>query len=330
MVSNHCQQLLDNGLEYNVTYGDRLTNHLPMGLIALDRMGASTSQLDDFFQSYKTRLEPISPVATDESSHPPPQSHSRASSQEDTAQLQAYRQGYLEQIDASGLDATLRQALPLLIPGIAASGFHCLIRLAYAIEAKHTQEIACALAYWRLHYFSLGDIKPQVDSKPMTIMRMMGNVVRRHRFGAGVITDRMSEVIELPEYAEMEDQPSVLTIDAIADCAVRIYQMTRDFTMLHGVTGSHALQVILPWCDDQELALRYYWQALLVAYLTTGAVPLHPVSPQASEMTWDEVLGRCCHSLNDHLIKLCYSCWQLHRTFKDPRYLQVASGITRE
>ena len=329
MVSDHCGQLLDKGLQYNVFYGDRLSNHLPMTLIALDRIGASQAQLDQFYQAYVGRLEPLDDKA------PQPRSPSGDNPPDfaggvDTATLLGYRDDYLKQMDSIGLDATLQQSLPVLIPGMGSAGFHCLIRLSYAIQAQHLQEIAYALAYWRASYFPLGELRPRVDAKPMAVIRAMSNVVRRHRFGAGNIVDRMSEVVQLLALSDKDDQPKHLTMAMIADCALRVYQMTRDFTMLHGVTGSHALMVILPWCDDQELALRYFWQALLVAYLSTGASPMHPVNPTPVSVTWPQLLERCCHSHNDHQIKLCYSCWQLSQAFDNPRYLQVAAAIAAD
>ena len=49
-------------------------------------------------------------------------------------------------IREAGFDAVLHDWVPVLMPGLAASAFHALIRLAYAIDSGIEDEIACALA----------------------------------------------------------------------------------------------------------------------------------------------------------------------------------------
>jgi hypothetical protein len=57
-VSAACTDLLAQARRFSPEYGDGLANHLPMALIALDRMGADAATMQRFFARYSRRLEP--------------------------------------------------------------------------------------------------------------------------------------------------------------------------------------------------------------------------------------------------------------------------------
>jgi hypothetical protein len=102
-MSDTCRSLLQQSQIHAPLCGNRLANHLPMALLALDRLGSSGDypRFVRFFQ---------------------------------------------ERIREAGVDAVLHDWVPVLMPGLAASAFHAMIRLAYAIEGGLEDEIAPALA----------------------------------------------------------------------------------------------------------------------------------------------------------------------------------------
>ncbi len=53
---------LDHNLQYSPIYGPGYANHLPMVLVALDRMGASEQQLQNFTLVYEMNLEKSRPT----------------------------------------------------------------------------------------------------------------------------------------------------------------------------------------------------------------------------------------------------------------------------
>ena len=60
-------ELLDDELAFDATTGTRLSSHLPMALVALDRLGADGARLTEFARRYRTRLVPVpdaEPVAS--------------------------------------------------------------------------------------------------------------------------------------------------------------------------------------------------------------------------------------------------------------------------
>jgi cytochrome P450 len=56
MISAACSGLLEASSRLHPLYGDGLSNHLPMTLIALDALGASSAQLQRFAAHYSPRL----------------------------------------------------------------------------------------------------------------------------------------------------------------------------------------------------------------------------------------------------------------------------------
>ena len=98
------------------------SDHLPMALVALDRLGASDARLAEFSERYSRSLVPV------------------------RAEVQTVRERY----GADSDDDVVARHLPRFVPGIGSAAFHCVIRLAYAIEARHGGQVAAALAYWEM------------------------------------------------------------------------------------------------------------------------------------------------------------------------------------
>ncbi|WGL16051.1 questin oxidase family protein [Microbulbifer bruguierae] len=126
-------------------------------------------------------------------------------------------------------------------------------------------------------------------------------------------------------------QPQQLALQDIAQVAIRTYLGTRDFTLLHGVTGCHALRVILPYCTDRATALRYFWQGFIIAYLSTGPKTIRPVATEETESIKDiskrqaAIRESALNSDDDHVIKLSYSALEEFHYYGDNKYLQVFS-----
>lgn len=51
IISNNFKGLVERGQKYHWMYGNKLASHLPMALIALDKLSASSTQLNDFYNN---------------------------------------------------------------------------------------------------------------------------------------------------------------------------------------------------------------------------------------------------------------------------------------
>lgn len=318
-VNTHCKELLEQGRTYHILYGDRLANHLPMVLIALEKMGADQDRLTRFYQFYCKKLvpfdrsdfkEPVNPLKTLGQGH----------------QFNNHLLYFEQKIVEHGVDQTLTESLPFLLPGICASAFHALIRLAYAIEANDSREVAYALAYWSSDFQTLGTLSSSIENTLPEILAEISPVGRNHTFGPGIIVDRMAEIAQHKNYQRFVFQPTNITLDQLAKLTIKAYLLTDDFTLLHGVTGCHALRIIFPWISPKELALRYFWQAFVVAYLSTGSISLENKMTEDQRINdWGEILSKGCSSRNDHDIKIVYTCWSEYQHYENQEYLAVAN-----
>ena len=318
-ITRDCAQLLEAGSRYHVHYGDRLANHLPMVLIALDKMTATPAQLRHAFDRSTPHLQPRpgSPVEdiTD-----------IAECRNRDDRFPSALRYYETQLKQFGIAKCLQQELPKLLPAIATAAFHGLIRTAYGVDARHLEEIAMGLAYWNLDFHTLASSDEQVPRSAAELMSLVAEKYPDIPVTPGNIADHMQSVTGQPGWMETPIQPELLGLEDIAQVAINAYLGTKDFTLLHGVTGCHALRLILPYCADQESALRYFWQGLVVAYLSTGPKTIQPIElPEVKNISLRqaEIRERALHSEDDHVIKLAYSALEEFHYYGNTRYLRV-------
>ena len=318
-MSTACHELLLQSHQHAPLYGNRLANHLPMALLALDRLGADAGTLRRFADGYARKLLP---AAASGSELDP---HDYLGSGGDYPRFVRFFQ---DRIRESGVDAVLHDWVPTLIPGLAASAFHAMIRLAYAIEGGLEDEIALALAYWASEYVTLPLSLEPAEGGLEQIADRLRLKLDKHVFKPGIIIDRMLELAWDPALAGAVVQPlAVPTLREVAGFALRAYVQREDFTLLHIVTGCHAFRIVQRYANDKALALRYLWQAALAAWLT---VVVAPASRRASGHSWpglgeQAIAERALLSSDDHVIKLCYSALCEYREYGDPAYLSAAA-----
>jgi len=296
--------------EFSVTYNNRLFNHLPITIASLEKLGASEQQLISFNEYYCQRLVPCDETLVDEDNELSEFEHQQAI--------------YLAQLNDMGIEKTLQTVLPMLINGIGAGNFYALNRLATGIEQKNIQEIAAALALWNILHLALGELGEQSLKRPTSLLRHISKKIGNIRFSAGNTTDRMHSVITLIDFQQTPHQPQYIDFISIANAAATIYKMSGDFTMLHSVTACWSLKIVLPFVNDDVLALRYFWQAIVVAYLSAGS-PAMTFVDKILLSPWPQIIDFCCQSNNEHLIDLCGGCYHLYQETELEIYQQIAS-----
>jgi hypothetical protein len=317
-ISQECSELLVQGLRYAPLYGNRLANHLPMALVALDRLGASPAAMREFATRYAQRLVPagVACAVLDP--------HDYLGSSGDQPRFVRF---FEERIGESGARAVLEDWVPVLMPGLAASAFHAMIRLAYAVEAGGDEEIAHALAYWASEYVTLPfSLDTTADPLDQIAARLRASVAG-HVFKPGIIIDKMQEIAWHPALAGVPVQTALAPgLRDIARFALDAYWRQEDFTLLHVVTGCHAFRLLQPFVHDGALARRYLWQAVVAAWLTVA--PSTEADPAPDCVQNCDAAGGIAllatRASDDHVIKLCYSALCEHREYGDPRYLQAA------
>jgi hypothetical protein len=305
--------------QYHPLHGDRLATHLPMALIALNRLGASDEKLNAFFEESITELETLDNL--DEATSVNQINKNLG----DSSKYKNYLKYFITQIEAHGADNVLRQVLPTLLPGIAASAFHALIRLAYAIETNNHSEIAISLAYWCAEFQAIDLCDETTNDTLAVILTKLAPLGVNHAFSPGIIVDRMTEICALLKQGKCKVQPKTINLAEVRKLCLRTFYAKNDFTLLHTVTGCHALSIILPYIENIDQALREFWQAVLVAYLSTG-IGYEDVAVKSSteHCDFNPIVLAAQESDDAHVIKLVYTCVSEYSKHEDFLYYKVA------
>lgn len=301
---------LVDAARFDAEYGASLSNHLPMALTALARLGASDERLAEFAQRYARRLHAAPPAQAW-----PDGDAWRAHLGRPQA-WPAYRALLRDWTAHEGAAAVLQQVLPTLMTGVGAAAFHGPIRVAYALAANHAAELVDALAYWACRWFPLG--APAAAGSTADPARLLAQFDFAGELpDAPLISQRMAHAALHPRFAPLAERLHVdlrSTLPRLAHLAAERYAAGADFTVLHLVTSAHAMQVLLPWLDEAERrpALAHYARAWLAGWATR---PAHDeAQAPLSVLPWPEIEARALETDDDHAIKLVDSCRELERS----------------
>lgn len=307
-------------------YRGDLASHHPMAIAALDAMGADDADLDRFEARYLPVLEPM------------PEAVVTISPGDEAAHLGSPRafpewvQYFRAAIAGEGAGTVLRRWVDRLLPAVASGAFHGAIRTAFAVESEAKDELAHGLAYWAAAYEPLPvPAEPSGTRSPYEVLAAIardaahagkrpvgGNIVER--------TVEASRLADFPAYVASLD-PDQLALDAIALALLRAYSASGNFTLLHGVTGTHAFRLLAPYASESEAALRDLWSAVVAAYLGAGSPPVEGWGLQGSDaLDWREIHSRAVKREDEHDIKLAYSCWREWQHRGDDLYRRAASA----
>jgi hypothetical protein len=316
--------LLDRVTTLEPEYNGGLSNHLPMALVALQRLGASDTRLDEYYAFYAPRLSVVD--MKQEENLPDFQWTEAVGEMDGFWSVRGY---FLKWLANQGRENVLREVLPALFKGVGAAAFHGLIRTAYALEAQHDNELATALAYWTCRFLSLVESKPRSGGMQFHewVTPFLSLSAPDGKFG--LIFEEMRAAASSKRFIQALNGLSVdeKTLSCLSQYACRLYLRQKNFTVLHLITGTHAARTLMPWISDREEAIRYFAVAYAAGLVAAG-VTNNVLSPPSVEiMGWDEITARSISSQDDHVIKLVYSCMQEARYYDSSVYQAVASSV---
>lgn len=329
------EKLVAEARRYDATYGGGLANHLPMTLIALDRMGAGPQRLREFAGMYTGRLRSV----TGDSARIARENW--RNSKGVPGDYPALLRFFSGEISRLGWRDSLTEYLPELTPGIGAAAFHALIRTAFGVTAGLPDEIAAGLAYWCSDYLQL----PAAAAENVTFATpepadLLDRMRRDSRFDYAVEEDALIDdaMLKASDHAEFGAIVEALLIDAetprrLADVAAAVHAAANDFTSLHMITGLQALRVILPHAPEPVALVRAGWAAIAAAYLSIGKpAPATPMQMAAWRVAtvpdWPAILAAAIDSDDEHVVKLTYACLEEGRLTGDRIYRWLAARAT--
>ncbi|MCG7497632.1 questin oxidase family protein [Vibrio sp. Of7-15] len=306
------QKLIKLGHQFDPIYDTDLSNHLPMALSALELCGATQEQIEHFYRFYTPRLEKMRADNTD---------HRQPATLGEPDHFHVHRKAIRTQLINLGIEKTLKRQLPALLPGLSSNAFHCLIRLSYAVQAQEIDEIAIALAEWSSVNQTLGPLTTTQTYNAEQQLEQAKSQFGEKKLEFSNISKRVIHIINHDKFQAIRPIPENLSIETVAKVVVTQFLHTNDFTLLHGVTAFQAFLLLCPYFDDQHQALHYFWQAYVAVYASASHTPVVPYTQQPSTPQWQTWFQQCLQSLDDHTIKLVYSCSYIYQFFPYPEYL---------
>lgn len=320
MLSATCKLLIEKGLVFHPTYrGGKLSVHLPMSLVALDKMDASGEQLTKFYENSINKFQLRDKKNT----------HAKIMSLDDTLGQREYFEDYLKFFNDRLIETTpedvIKESIPVLIRGVSASAFHPIIRLSYAVESENKTEIAMALASWASEYLELQSSFNQTKESLEEIIIRVTPIGINHTFSPGNISDRMKEINEVLKNKKLLIQPKEISLNEIREFCINAFTKQNNFTLLHTVTACYTLRRLLNYVTNLDETLRYLWKSIVIAYLSTGlGYEQSVIEVRDSNRDWSQIIKDVTNSQDDHVIKLVYTSWKEYEFYKSTLYNYVA------
>lgn len=338
----HVKELVRKGQIYSSEYKGILANHLPMALFALADLGASGERLQEYYEFHTAILEPKPPAKEIININNWKEHLGRH-------RLHAeYVQFFKEQYDELGQTRFLIHYLPTLMEAPGSGAFHGLIRTSYGIDFEEPSEVIEGMAYWAVSYLPVRYHRTEGPSSLWSALHLLREAFHdpgmpKNPSGKNII-ERMEKIASEPNLSHYVYSLNITsnTVGELAAAMVEFYAATKNFTILHAVTGTHALRILYPFLSDHESAVRSHWASILVAALTIPvSVDLVDAAARCggellkteSLYTWEEIARAAIESDDDHVCKFVYTCSEEEENYGWPLYRAVAAhkaGLYRD
>lgn len=336
-MTDELDQALDLLRETGPEFGTGYSNHGPMATEALVALGRG-DQVVPWVLEYRTNLEDL------------PISHQRLGDvghQEALGRFDLFP-AWLDlirgQVTELGWRTVVARWIPTLAGGLSGAAMHGLIRTAHAVRAlerhetlERVEELSRALAYWAARYQALPVTGSGQGLLPSRAVHSVASA--REHVGGRLINDRLAELATFAAFrpaASLVQPVSVdphLFLDDLTRTFADIYLANvqagsrASIAFIHGVTGPHAVRLLLDHVDNNtadELLMRV-WQAAAGIYSAYGEPGV--VSTYTRDDQWDaeDIVEQAIRTGDEHAIKFVEACLDEHRRNPEPVFVAAAA-----
>ncbi len=300
----------------DLEYGGGLSNHAPMVADALVA-GGMPERVASWVNRYAMQLEaqPAAAAALDDAAQGEALGHFERRA--------AWEATFQAELDGATPEVVVKRHFAALSPGLVAAGWHGLLRTAHAVRALQRAdspaarlELARGLAFMAARYQELpgtpgagvvtglevGAALARLTPLPKSKQNTTGLIHERFSVLAG-----QSAYVGAVESFDVNALPVQITVTELVASAARLFvnDGTQNFLLLHAITGTAALRLVLPWLDveGQRTVLGHAFAAVAGALVAQGSSdPLAdvPLATRTPEVLLEAGLG---HD-DEHHIKL--------------------------
>ncbi|HET9131502.1 MAG TPA: questin oxidase family protein [Terriglobia bacterium] len=328
-VQETLESLLRKNRNHEKATRPGVNNHVPMVLIALYRIGASTEIMNRYVENFGLSEVNALAVTVESNSITRENWQSRLGQGSFSAWVDFF-EGWMKQ---STTDAVLFESLPVLMTGVCTAAYHALLRLAYALDYQSKDEVVFALAYWAVEYYP----GPEFDAdasrvEPEAFFQEIVTAASALQIEpVNSIDGRLLQVYQARELARRWKPIKLSDSDPLenfSDLILQLFAKSQHFTLLHALTSCQAMRAVLPYLNEPEKNLSAYWHSVCAAYITVYRSKFEPGKDTVPicHMQWDEIFAEAASSKDsmEHIVKLSYASWLEHRHYHRPEYLGLA------
>ena len=308
-----------------------MANHYPMTVLALQGLGASDEEVENFSRiggRYRAELDHLALVDRQEVT-----AANWSEFLGQSSRLLEFRRVFTEQLIRHAPASVIVDALAVMQNALPMGLFHPLIRLSFAANHGDTGLIADALAYMAIRYLDMyGALQAPVNGSASAAEIWRSLEAPPLPPGASLhVCERLCGDLLLQERAGFPDSEHASA--QIVRLALRLYLIEPALTTLHAVTSAQALAELQQWASPESQTVfrplwQRYWIWLTGLYLEKGQPPQLPDlgtdTLLADLDSWDQLAAQARVIPETHLIKMAYSCLWLDRTFGSDDLYRVA------
>jgi len=326
-------------------WSGRLSNHAPMVVEALVRHGR-VDDVEGWVDRYESRLDAL----------PRPSSRIDPSAWRealgDPSRLGDWTAFFDDEIRDAAWDDVLARWWPRLLPGLAASATHSVIRLGHCVLALRTagrsqprlDELAQTLGYWAARWLPVaGDPTPGGAWDVATALDRVPALVGPD----AAFPDLLEALGADPRWRDVAGTAALATEpDAVGDqlrelvTAATLHYRTHGagepIMLVHAATAPNAVLRVLPSLphDLWPSSLRAAWTATAAVTMiynpTHGPVssPDQPLPDQPFVDDPETAFDRAVAHGDEHVIKLADTALDVYAWSSDPRALGAAASAT--
>lgn len=306
-------RLLERFEALSPTYSNGLTNHLPMMIIALQKLGIDEGDIEFISEEYVGSKH--IPDLTDKY-------YPKSKQEEEYITLTNL---YITKINKLGKDEVVKWYLNKAKFALVSGLFHGLIRLSYALMTDSDLLVAQAMAYFDVIYFECDlpysikeDERKELDKLVKHRVKTITN------FESKSTMKRLEELINNDYIKDNLYSIRGNAEERMLELFLNQYLKTKDFYMLHIITGFHALISLKEYFTNFEEVLdNFFVHGLLFTLIHDYKQEEYDYVP--SEL---KVFENRIPDLRDaHEIKLLFSVLELYKLYHIDDLKKVITSI---